>query len=789
MAFDRFLIAPFDTGLETYLRPWLIPEDSWALLQNAYVFRGRVRKRFGEELMGAGTFGSVTAPLFSRLRVQVGTTDGAGNIAGIVPGKVFAVGQAFSIGNEIFTVAVNAAPGVMLDTGASTVHTYNTTTGAFVIQGAAALTAVYFYPALPVMGLTIYEDAPDPFNDDPAYAFDTQFAYIFTGSAWARSQSGGQPVFTGTNINFFWTTNWRGITADIKTLYVTNFNFTLGLLGGASVNDPIWWTSDGSTWVSNSAAGNSPHAFYFFPSYGGAPQVQYTGPYILTARIILPFHNRLLLLNTIENDNANHNGTLPGSTNTQYKNRCRFSHLGSPIDVNNAWYEPNQRDTSGGFNSIADGAGFLDASTDEEIISAEFIKDRLIVYFEQSTWELVYLGNQIEPFSWQKINTELGSEATFSTVPFDKVVLTMSQRGVHACNGANVERIDTKIPDTTFQITQKNLGIQRVFGIRDYFTEMVYWTYPSIQHQTSSAYPSQVLVYNYRTGSWAQNDDTITAFGYFDQSTSVTWATALTNWEEADFLWDSGEEQSNYQQVIAGNQQGYTFIIDPDTSRNAPVLQITNIAPTGGNTRQLLTIIAHNLEANSYIAIENAQGITFDYPPNQGIFQASVVDANTVSIVAHSIGVYTGGGTATRVSNIQLKSKQWNPYVSKDRNVYLQRIDFGVTTTPFGSITVDYSPSSTSISILDDGAANGSLVGTGVLETFPYPRVPLELTSQRVWHPVYFQSDGECIQLSMYLNDDLNLAKSQIRQQTIAWSDFQLEGMVLYTMPTTSRMQ
>ena len=49
----------------------------------------------------------------------------------------------------------------------------------------------------------------------------------------------------------------------------------------------------------------------------------------------------------------------------------------------------------------------IDAATQEAIVSAEFLKDRLIVYFERSTWELVYTGNQIYPFTWQKINTEL----------------------------------------------------------------------------------------------------------------------------------------------------------------------------------------------------------------------------------------------------------------------------------------------------------------------------------------------------------------------------------------------
>src|SRR5580698_8642053 len=141
MPFDGFLIAPINTGLQTDLRPWLTPDDSMAYLQNAYCFRGRVRKRFGSRLMGTGWPTAATQQLFSRFAINLGNTDGSGNFSGTVPGDIFGIGQMFSVGTEIFTVYQTGTPGVMLDTGASTVHTYNTTTGALVINGAAAGTS------------------------------------------------------------------------------------------------------------------------------------------------------------------------------------------------------------------------------------------------------------------------------------------------------------------------------------------------------------------------------------------------------------------------------------------------------------------------------------------------------------------------------------------------------------------------------------------------------------------------------------------------------------------------
>src|SRR5690606_15469211 len=142
---------------------------------------------------------------------------------------------------------------------------------------------------------------------------------------------------------------------------------------------------------------------------------------------------RLLLFNTVEA------AWDPGTSTyiyTNYTNRCRFSKNGNPLDAD-AWYDlPG---FSGGF--------ITNAGTKEAIISVQFIKDRLIVFFERSTWELVYTFSETDPFIWQKINTELGVESTFSGVPFDKVVLGIGNVGIHACNGSNVERVDQKIPD------------------------------------------------------------------------------------------------------------------------------------------------------------------------------------------------------------------------------------------------------------------------------------------------------------------------------------------------------
>lgn len=764
MAYDRFLIAPINSGLQTNLKSWLIPDDAYAKLQNAYVFRGRVRKRFGSRYMGYGWATDQTAQLNSRLRILLGVTDGANNITGTVPGNVFKVGQMFSIGTVIFTVTSLGNPSIMLDTDGSLLSTYDTTTGAYNITSVFGTpgTSVYFYPAEPVMGIDIYQDGP--INDQPTFAFDTQFAYEFISGSWQRS---GTTVWHSTDTDFFWVANYQGFDDSEKFMFVTNYKATVGVPG---VNDDDMYYYDGTSWTnfSNLTVFNS------------------AGDRVATARIIIPFKNRLLLLNCIEQDSG-------ATTNTAYVNRCRYSHVGSPVSVvisglnqaPYAWLRLDNSYTVGAATGHGDGAGFVDAATSEQIISAEFIKDRLIVYFERSTWELAYTGNQVEPFVWQKLNTELGSESALSTVPFDQEVLTIGNTGVHSCNGSNVSRIDFKIPDQIFKVRNKNLATRRIGGIRDYYAEMVYWTFASFDASVTQTFPNRVMVYNYQNGSWAFNDDCITAFGYFEQQQDLTWETATQQWQDMDTTWTDGIIPASARQILAGNQQGYVYVIDTTLSRNAAVMQITDI----NTTTAVITIINHNLVDNDCISIEDG---TFGFPGTSSleIVKIKVIDADTVSVEPESLedfgklgGLYLGGGVASRVSRIDILSKRWNPYVSKGQNVYLAKIDFGVDRTESGEITIDYYPSSSDESMITAGQATGALLGNNILETSPYDLVPLEQQQELLWHPIYFQSSGEFIQIRMFLDDP------QLLNEDIAWEDFQLEGLVLHTQKTSYRLQ
>lgn len=810
---DKFLIAPLNSGLQSDQKPFLIPDDAFAQLNNAYIFRGRIRKRFGSTLMNT-SIPKAQAQLYSQLAVYVGTTNGAGALAGTVPGNKFKVGQKFSIGTALYTVFQTGTPATMLKTVATPTATFNTSTGAFNFVGAAINTDVYWYPSQPVMGISTYNlgatsvasnigttdgtggltgtisafdfaigqqfiignavyiisELGTPANlyqvntptttatlntttgafvfagapaNQPVYfypypsltiAFDTQFAYMYTTASWERL---GTAVFTGSDSDFFWSITARGASANMPYLYTTN-----GL-----ANDSInYWT--GTAWTQYRPLITASDTLW-----GGV--------------LLAYFKERLIVLNTWEGTTV---GGAAGAS--QYPNRIRWSKVNDPVTSATSFLVTSSNNSG----------SFVDIPTTESIVSCNIIKDRLIIFCEQSTWELVYTGNQSFPFRIQQINRELGVESTFSSIVFDKVILGIGGVGIHACNGANVERIDQKIPYQIFQINNNNNGQSRVQGIRDYYNELVYWTYP--QASRDDVYPSKILIFNYRTGSWATADDSITALGYFQLQTSSTWASLRQTYEQTLSTWGAATLQNQFRSVLAGNQEGVLFVLQNDVTSNANALSITDIGYGFAFNQPELTIINHNLVTGDYIYLDNIQGTSSFL--NGSIYQVTRrVDANTVRISANNttLQTYTGGGTVARVSKIQIKTKQYSFYAQDMAYSYTHRVGFNVDRTANGQIAVDFYVSSGDEGIIEDSQGTGALVCTGVLETTPFttPNAPdnSELNQQRLWHYVYLQAEGQYLQYIMYFND------TQMRNPLISMmSDFQLNAVAFYAQKT-----
>ena len=748
MASKAYFIGPYESGLVNAVKPWLLPEESFSKLQNAYVWRGRVKKRVGSRPFTASGTAVDYEQLLSRLRIAIegagGTTDGFGDATATVPGAVGAVGQIFSIGTAIYTVITAGVAQPMLETVATATATFDTTNGTYVFAGAPINTQIYWYPAEPVMGIMNYEDPA--INDEPAIAFDKQFAYHRSGIGWDRlGIAAGAAIWTGSNSQFFSGTNYRGTLNDDYCLFVVNNN---------QPDQIKFWNGVAASWTTI-----APHT----RDNAVSPN------YILhSARLIVSFKDRLIALNTLEQVGA----ALPARN---FSNRARWCQNGDPVpgtpaspDCVDAWYD-----------NVPGKGGWIEAPTRQAIITAKILKDRLIVYFERSTWELVYTGNQVLPFVWQTIDDELGAESTFSSVLLDNAVLGVGETGIHQCDGLRVTRIDDNIPQEVFQIHNGNSGVERVAGIRDYLNELVYWSFPNMDDDP--VYPTRMLVYNYKNKSWAFNDDSITAFGYHQIEDDLTWGACSYTWEEFNRLWRSGLNQSNTKNVIAGNQEGFTFIMDSTKNDNAVSLQITNIS-IAALPAITLTIIDHNLKQNEFVNIQFVQGTT----NIDGIFQViSAPTTDTITIdqdgVNVPVGAYTGGGVVSRVSKIDIRTKQFNFYQDAQR-VSINKVDFDVDRSDSGNIRVGFYSSTSTTDIAQRALDNNTSLGTYTLDTFPYALYPQEDNQNRLIRPVYIQAEGDCLQLQLTWTDEQMLDIANMR------STFELNSMTFYATPTGSRL-
>jgi hypothetical protein len=77
---------------------------------------------------------------------------------------------------------------------------------------------------------------------------------------------------------------------------------------------------------------------------------------------------------------------------------------------------------------------------------------------------------------------------------------------------------------------------------------------------------------------------------------------------------------------------------------------------------------------------------------------------------------------------------------------------------------------------------SGTIEGTNILETSPYLVVPFEQLQDQLWHPLYFQTDGDSIQIEISLSD------LQMKNTDIVYQPFELNAMILYTQPTSRRL-
>lgn len=737
MTYQPFLIANMRVAKETDQDPWLLPDDAFPELFNAYQYRGVIRKKGGTQLFGR--LGVRTQTLAVRA--------GAPQVyAGVLTTFPVSVGS-LVITDGTTTFTGNNAGVMVVTAGVGTAGTINYTTGAYSVQfdalnNGATVTASYIRQVddtSPVMGLCTRDI--NQISDNALVAFDMTTAYQYNNSLNVFQNistykgTTNPVVWSGANFQFFDYTNMQNaffatnnvpgqmfyaitaitVAANAQVTTAVANNFAVGdvvyfnNVGGmveinnlqgtvtvpgnpftVSINSAAFtpYTSGGIAWSQTKTKATSGDGIRWYDGTGWvnfAPPLSGVtappGPEILQGALLLfSYKGRMVALNTWEG--------VAGVTATQYPQRARYSqnvsvsgsiYYAPPLPAGltrpasaNAWYTANGL------------GGALDAPTSEAIVGAEFIKDTLVVYFERSTYRLASPGNGVSPFKWEKINTEIGAESTFSTVPFDTEVLSVGSNGVYECDSINIERIDQKIPDEVFNFGNENQGIYRIQGIRDYYTQYVYWTYVNPGEEsdgntaTGPTFPNRILAYNYLDAAWATFQNYFTCFGHYQSTGTLTWGNCAETWANMNVPWNFAPLQTKFPIILAGNQQGYVFttnLVNDENSfpiSNAASLDI--VSNTNANP-SVFTVPNHNLSLNSYVQVTGTGNATLD----DKIFQVSPIDRNTFSLFDSSItGISVPaaiGGFITTVENFEIQSKKFTPFIESGQKVRVGYVD------------------------------------------------------------------------------------------------------------------
>jgi len=819
-------IAYNDSGLIKDRQQYVTPNDAYVVLENAYVWRGVVKRRQAPEFLGrlrrvltaqslgnapgAGT--TYSGNIKSTLSLETNSNLETGSIT-------ITVGGLITVDDDGLGGFTQTAGTATLDVGSSSIDYFSM---AFTIElsagtyGAEAVTVDFnYYPTEPCMG--IHQRELNAINAEDTILFDTVYAYAFSGTSFAELSSTTATTWSGSNSDFFWSTNYWFDASNNKLFWVTN-GYSAGTV---ATTDPIRYYN-GTTW----------NATPFLPGLkSGATDA------MITAKIIIPYRGRLVALNTYEAAN-----TTGATATVQHANRARFSQNGDPTNIASS--------TSGGWVDDVQGrGGFVDAPTNEHIISAAFIRDVLIVFFEKSTWKLRFTGNVVLPFVWERINTELGAESRFSTVSFDDGILAVGDKGVVTCNGNNVKRIDDSIRDEVFKIHNGNSGVRRVNGKRNFFEQVVYWTFPSAD--VNPTYPNKMLIYNYDNNTWSFLSDHFTALGDFHRTNDLRWSDLTgIKWQEYRKSWSAGRTQSQFPLIVGGNQQGYISILNSKV-RNDKSLIITAIA-TG--TPPTITSPDHNLEDGEIIEINDISGTssslngyryqvinkaqnTFQIQQKTRTAITSITKGTTTTVVSAgntlSVGdlvqfssvtgatqfndrtatiltagntftcdldsslftgtpasgeaenldalyddvvlaggsTYISGGEITRITGFRIRSKKFN-MLNQGKQSQLGYLDFFVDKTQKGQVDIpiyiDYNNDQRINPKSSDNFFNSAMITTALPENASVQN------ENKVWHRFF------CNVSSQFFQYEITLSDAQMISKEIHDSDFVLNSIIVW---------
>lgn len=616
----------------------------------------------------------------------------------------------------------------------------------------------------------------------------------------------------------------NGKAFSITRTGATTFTVAVDTIGKAINNDGIYQTlthsksgQDGIRWYDGDPTGgtgipiganlgwvNFAPPLTAFPNVIGIDDQEAETYYLVGALAIVPFKDRLLFFSPyIQTSSGNpiqlQDVVLWSWNGTPYYNTLVPTVTNSVETFDIRAYYVDQT----GFG------GYLPAGIDQPIATVIPNEDVLLVGFGGTgkKTRFVYTGNDLQPFLFYLINSELPSSSTFSSITMDDGGIDIGSFGIAITTQQSSKRIDLEIPDSVFQIQAANNGQKRVNAIRNFYREWIYFTYPTgngKEAQASWKFPSSTFMFNYRDNTWAILRENYTHHGTFRKKTSYTWATLpFKTWADWREPWNAGSTTALFSNVIAGNPQGYVIIKDTEGTGEAPTGAIAALSDDGNGFTQV-TSYNHCVNSQSsllglegdYLYFSNAIGTTIINTQIGLVTKVIDIDNFVVDILFDG-GTYSGLGEYTRLSQPELQTKQFPFYWDKGRKVRLGAQRYLLDTTASGQVTLEIFlsqdpelPYNFGNIVPEDDVINNSLEYTQILFTCPEStnlgltpanvnlQMPTADSQTQIWHRVNTSLIGDTVQVGITLSD------AQMRDLTLATSEISLHAIVLNVSPS-----
>jgi hypothetical protein len=532
------------------------------------------------------------------------------------------------------------------------------------------------------------------------------------------------------------------------------------------------------------------------------PIAQY---YLVGARMIVPFKDRLLFFGPViqtstpnsqvylqdsviysQNGNPYYTASFTGSASSS---ATTFNPILTPV---NQTASPNAY-----FEDLTGFGGYITEGSQQPITTVSNNEDVLMVGFSGKETRFVYTGNDIVPFNFFTVNSEYGSNSTFSSINLDRGALKVGDRGVIISSQVASQRIDLAIPDQVFQFNLKNNGTERVTAQRDFISEWVYFTYCVNRRQSIEwKFPSQTLQYNYRDDSWGVFNECYTTYGQFRKVTGETWSTignTYPTWSEWRDSWNSGSSTLLQPEVIGGNQQGFV-IFRADGTGEANSLYIQNISAS------TVTSPDHCLNNGDYVVISGCLG-TVGSQVNGKIFSVANATQNTFTLNPTIVGgTYLGGGLIKRMYIPFIQTKQFPVAWDMGRKTRLGPQQYLLSPTDNGQVELQIYLSQNAASPYNFGpvtpannSQNNTLVYSDILYTCPEStnlgltpanvnlQMPTASQQAQIWHRMNTSLIGDTVQLAITMSD------AQMRDPDFnnQFEEIELHAFVLDVSPSS----